>query len=338
MRITPTLCARRGFTLIELLVVIAIIAILIALLLPAVQQAREAARRTQCRNNLHNIGLALHNYHDVHSCFPPGHLYRGHFDGDPNDADGGTGFGWTGMILPYMDAAPIYNQFDFSFPLSNDSFPQSADPSPTKQVTNRTTAKTAQAWARCPSDIAPEAENRGGAAAIGRIRPQAVTSYKGNAGSYQGYGFMSSNQNRRNGMFQRDSAYRMRDFMDGTSNTISVGEVSWDRYTGTRLYGALNAGQGFANGDTNRLLYTGEFAINQTIGANLARTASSQHEGGAFFLLTDGSARFISENIQHTGHPWTNNANAFDRPNGGAGYGMWQRLHSRNDGLVIGEF
>jgi len=91
---------RRGFTLIELLVVIAIIAVLIALLLPAVQQAREAARRTQCRNNLHQIGLALHNYHDTHNCFPPGNL-------GPNFSTG-AGVGghehtWMTLILPFMD-------------------------------------------------------------------------------------------------------------------------------------------------------------------------------------------------------------------------------------------
>src|SRR6266542_1460478 len=112
-----------GFTLIELLVVIAIIAILIALLLPAVQQAREAARRTQCRNVLKQFGLALHNYHDTFRAFPPGHLHRGLFDGVADTANaagnGGTGFDWTTMMLPYMDQAPLYNQFNLNVPISN---------------------------------------------------------------------------------------------------------------------------------------------------------------------------------------------------------------------------
>src|SRR6478609_4093851 len=97
----------RGFTLIELLVVIAIIAILIALLLPAVQQAREAARRTQCKNNLKQIGLALHNYHDTFLCLP--HRQGGTNGPDPTqnnrDETGGTVF-----LLPYIDQAPLYNQ------------------------------------------------------------------------------------------------------------------------------------------------------------------------------------------------------------------------------------
>ncbi len=104
---------RRGFTLIELLVVIAIIAILIALLLPAVQQAREAARRVECRNHLKQIGLALHNYHDEHNLFPPGYVRS------TNDSSNTTGyrsgFGWGTMILPFMDMRPLYDDLGAHF-------------------------------------------------------------------------------------------------------------------------------------------------------------------------------------------------------------------------------
>ena len=101
---------RKGFTLIELLVVIAIIAILIALLLPAVQQAREAARRTQCKNNLKQIGLALHNYHDVYKCFPPGRT-RNTYSGITSAWYTGN-YSWLPRLLPNIDQAPIYNTID----------------------------------------------------------------------------------------------------------------------------------------------------------------------------------------------------------------------------------
>ncbi|QDT63821.1 DUF1559 domain-containing protein [Calycomorphotria hydatis] len=116
---------KKGFTLIELLVVIAIIAILIALLLPAVQQAREAARRSECKNNLRQIGIALHNYHDAHRVFPAG--YYTHFTSDgtgPASAsidvdtwDAAPGWGWGTMILPFMEQANIYNSFDLNQPV-----------------------------------------------------------------------------------------------------------------------------------------------------------------------------------------------------------------------------
>jgi prepilin-type N-terminal cleavage/methylation domain-containing protein len=99
-----------AFTLIELLVVIAIIAILVALLLPAVQQAREAARRTQCKNNLKQLGLALHNYHDQHLVLPPGYVS----DYTSAGTDTGPGWGWAAMMLPQMDQAPLYQTIDFS--------------------------------------------------------------------------------------------------------------------------------------------------------------------------------------------------------------------------------
>lgn len=118
-------CQRRAFTLIELLVVIAIIAILISLLMPAVQQAREAARRTQCRNNLKQLGLALHNYHDVHSRFPAGYFSYPTSDGsapawaelDAQTWDGAPGWSWAAMLLPHLDQANVTNAIDFDQPL-----------------------------------------------------------------------------------------------------------------------------------------------------------------------------------------------------------------------------
>src|SRR5687767_6993146 len=100
-------CERQAFTLVELLVVIAIIGVLVALLLPAVQAAREASRRMQCSNNLKQIALALHNYHDVHKTFPPAYI---------PDADGKPMHSWRVLILPYIEQQPLFTQYDFNEP------------------------------------------------------------------------------------------------------------------------------------------------------------------------------------------------------------------------------
>src|SRR5213080_4240479 len=112
---------RTGFTLIELLVVIAIIAVLIALLLPAVQQAREAARRSQCKNNLKQLGIALHNYHDTHRTFPPEKVMQQltnsllECEAPTNSWDRVPG-NWEILLLPYLDQGPAYNQINFNVP------------------------------------------------------------------------------------------------------------------------------------------------------------------------------------------------------------------------------
>src|SRR5437868_1293601 len=151
----------RGFTLIELLVVIAIIAILIALLLPAVQQAREAARRTQCKNHLKQLGLALHNYNDVYRVFPIGHQYR--FTGWSWSGSGALptphgGKGWSlfAYLLPYMDQAPLYNQLNFNLSVAG---VREAAGSPAGTVidggANKKLVASIVPWARCPSGTSP---------------------------------------------------------------------------------------------------------------------------------------------------------------------------------------
>lgn len=117
---------QRGFTLIELLVVIAIIAILIALLLPAVQQAREAARRSQCKNNFKQVALALHNYHDVHNLFPPGTLQGNPTSATCSNLGSVLGHGWSAFILPMLDQTALYNNLEFerSYHLHSSGFTQ----------------------------------------------------------------------------------------------------------------------------------------------------------------------------------------------------------------------
>ena len=152
---------RSAFTLIELLVVIAIIGVLVSLLLPAVQTARESARRMQCANNLKQMALAVHNYVDTYTSVPVGHMYRGIFDGNPNDADGGTGFGWGTAILPYIEQTAIYNQFNLLLPISNSS-----------KSRNLTLAQTPVNIFTCPSEYKPKNWNDGAVknSATGRSR------------------------------------------------------------------------------------------------------------------------------------------------------------------------
>lgn len=143
----------QGFTLIELLVVIAIIAVLIALLLPAVQQARESARRTQCKNNLKQLGLALHNYHDVHGVLPPALVASGRYCANPFRLNT-TGFV---LILPYMDQAPLYTAYNFDRPSSlsedtNCSTPPPAAGGVTVSTANQAIYSKKLAAHLCPSD------------------------------------------------------------------------------------------------------------------------------------------------------------------------------------------
>jgi len=341
----------RGFTLIELLVVIAIIAILIALLLPAVQQAREAARRTQCKNNLKQLALACHNYESTFTVFPIGHQFVGHFDGNPNDGDGGTGYSWGGYILPFIDGANIANLFDYSYPISG-----------LGETTrnNHLVAAQAPASYRCPSDLTPPKANYFTNATWGY--EAGLTSYAGMAGSFHNpfvpVTVSNHNAQRANGMLNRDLGRKFRDITDGTSNTILIGEENFKvknkQGAGqggnemTLAFGVPNQGSGWAQGRTSFVLMGGCFAINQAqinIGWGPTQTsAGSMHTGGAQFALSDGSVRFISENIQHTHRGCVDQnwnairADPFDSANGNADYGLYQRLVSINDDLVIGEF
>lgn len=341
----------KGFTLIELLVVIAIIAILIALLLPAVQQAREAARRTQCRNNLKQYGLAMHNYESTNRCLPPGHLYRRVGTSAASINQGGTGWGWIAMLLPYIDQAPLYNQIDFNLSMAG------CTQSPIALVptsNNKALCSTALPMALCPSSTAPKTDVNGGVGMPGRFDALAVASYKASTGSFHdnASGIQSSTATRYNGLFLRDSAIQFRDVTDGLSNTIAAGEVNWQLSKNGRTFGAV-AQAGTTSGGSFWTLGNGEWQLNIPAGNTNAVVYDygyhSIHTGGGHFLFGDGRVQFISENIQHTFRCYTPGANTSNPtcastvdyaadPNIANTFGLYQRLFGRADGFPIGEY
>ncbi len=338
---------RLGFTLIELLVVIAIIAILVALLLPAVQQAREAARRSSCKNNLKQIGLALHNYHDVHTVFPPGLINSGAIQTSVRYNFSLNHTALT-MILPFLEQAPLYDTFNFSIasgPAQHASAPPvyGWDPAgPNALATSRFIPTYS-----CPSDAAPSRVTYSNSAAPHYFVTQAATTNyvlltghiaESSTGLWNAYKNSTTTlQDGTTGVrwrsaFGNNSSLRMRDLKDGTSSTLMIGETKQDKISPTyRTYW----GQGRHTGIFGRIVATDrryainvsghEFCCNGSStwccnsrpNLQYAWGLGSMHPGGAQFLLGDGSIRFLSENID---------------------FNTLCKLSFTGDGLVVGEF
>ena len=330
MRQIPNLARRqtRGFTLIELLVVIAIIAILIALLLPAVQQAREAARRTQCKNNLKQMGLALHNYMDVAGRLPPAGIHNvGIAAGTFSSRSDSTSYGpsWITLSLPYFEQANLYAQYNFSSLRARDN---------PAVVSVKLTA------VQCPSDAASEA------APYANTANFAKGNYAANCGRGNAYSNTDFGLAQEKGPFAVSNSFgaKIAQLTDGTSNTLLVAEIvaapnaadvrgTWayptgcvisnsdPSYTAPRIQLRPNGNAlddnfrdrpGRCNAsNTDRILRC------VAEGNRAVQTARSKHTGGVQVCLGDGSGRFISENID---------------------LGIWLNLLSMADGNVIGEF
>lgn len=281
---------RSAFTLIELLVVIAIISILIGLLMPAVQGAREAARRIQCSNNLKQIGLALHNYHDTHNAFPPGYISNV----DASGTETGPGWGWPGLILPQMEQAPLFNRIDISFPIQHDinSFARSQS-IPTLL---------------CPSDSAPQIwltqrRDLSSGNLLSDICEVASSNYVGVFGTTEP-GVDGD------GIFSRNMAVRFRDIVDGTSTTLLVGERSFRlgeaTWTGA-VAGAVIVADGSDGVGTGPpepaaglvLGHTGDGNGPGAPRAHVNQFHSLHHGGGAQFAFCDGHVAFLSSSIDY---------------------------------------
>lgn len=293
----------RGFTLIELLVVIAIIGVLIALLLPAVQSAREAARRTQCKNNLKQLGLALHNYHDNHGAFPSAAVTDGFA---PCQRPNISKAPWTVMILPFMDEGPRYNSFNMSGGTFGGLFTyeDSCSESARQKVRN--------SKFECPSDPNSSEVNAncnylgimGGCASgsdQGCCEVCASTStcpWGGRFGST-------------NGIFYSNSSVRLRDISDGTTNSLLIGESRYLQLQGgTPGWGATWASSFYRGSDmSSGPMYTTVVAIvnapnstpsdpgNGYTQGTMNNQLGSRHTGGAHTTLADGSVRFLSDSM-----------------------------------------
>jgi prepilin-type N-terminal cleavage/methylation domain-containing protein len=287
-------CRRQAFTLIELLVVIAIIGLLVALLLPAVQNAREAARRTQCRNNLKQLGLALHNYHDQCNRLPPGVIRRvSAACPDPLASCGAdtSNVSWRAHLLPMLDQGPLFAKINFQ-------------QEPWSILPNSELEQAVVPGFVCPSD--PNG-NRGGATA--------PTSYVGSMGSSDILSDCTSS------IFCLNSGVRFRDVVDGLSNTMGIAECLIERPfisagSSASEYSLCMAGTSMiaptATGRGGRWLIgwdMREWSYNTRRGPNSpmvdcrqsspigSYAARSSHSGGVQILLLDGAVRFASDSI-----------------------------------------
>ena len=311
------LLKRLGFTLVELLVVIAIIGILIALLLPAVQAAREAARRSQCTNNLKQVGLALHSYHDSFNMFPAHSWDRAWHSGNFSYQAGYKNQSGLTSMLPYIEQQALYDKYDFSSCASSyhraEFTGPMADPDP---VTSGNAAVVSAVLTAliCPSDPGGLLLDYGGGYGIhdGQSTYRGIkTNYDFNAQKVTSLNYWQGQVIRDRYMFGENSTARIASIRDGTSNTVAMAETLHDvangpcpawGYRGWYMTGIdIGASYGLNRNDipTTWTWYTGDRTPRPSRLAE-GGTAGSMHPGGLNVCLGDASVRFLSETTDMT--------------------------------------
>jgi len=278
-----------GFTLVELLVVIAIIGVLVALMLPAIQHARESARRTHCGNNLKQIGLGMHGYLGAYKNFPPGYVSEVRPDLD----DGGPGWAWGAMLMPFIEEASLHDQINYSLSL--------------RDKATETVRLTSVPLFICPTDSNFQAiidiQSKSSSIVMCKM---AAGNYIANSGTIRPTCKICRDQF--DGVFGRNRAIKPRELTDGLSKTLAIGERSthwsnatiWGVVPNSRVWdnlqpGAYSAGPAFVLGTTFHEGFNIEASKEMTheMHDSLAEGFGSEHVGGAFFLFCDGGVRFI---------------------------------------------
>jgi prepilin-type N-terminal cleavage/methylation domain-containing protein len=322
-----------AFTLVELLVVIAIIGILVSLLLPAIQAAREAARRTECASNLKQIGVGLQNYHDTYGSFPPGILY---WPGNlPNPNGDNQMWGWSTLILPFVEQQGLHDQMRVTGWTLRQLLNNNA---------NRPLVQTPLKVYRCTSDITPALPTNtpeptqfynNGPNNCPDPYHAATSNYMGIVGLWD-LDEPLINGPDQNGVLYANSHVRLAEVLDGTSNTFAVGERNYKCSAGAWV-GTRNSNGG---GNQGNRYVLGRVSIrpNALWNTGCYEGFSSFHPGGLQFVLCDGSVKFINENIDYGGL-----GNPFNQANPQAGYNknairLYQRLGVRDDGNSVGRY